>query len=53
VLDRASIARPNNPCGFIRRALEQGWMLTQKPGEEAMPDGKRYISGEYGAFIRH
>jgi hypothetical protein len=53
VLDRASIARPNNPAGFVRRALEQGWTLTEKPRQELYQDPKRYISGEWGAFIRH
>jgi hypothetical protein len=52
VLDHASSGEIHHPCGYVRRALEQGWKIPV-PQSESSNDGMRYVTGRYGAFIEH
>ena len=42
-----------NKGGWVRKALEDGWIMKGSASKEYVNDAQRYITGEYAAYINH
>ncbi|MBN8595978.1 MAG: hypothetical protein J0M33_29765 [Anaerolineae bacterium] len=43
--------RPNNPAGYLIRALEGEWIASVPPCNQVPSDGPRYVTGPYAHII--
>lgn len=44
--------RPNNPAGYLIRALEGEWIASVPPCKQVPSDRRRYVTGPYAHIIR-